>query len=372
MTIPAGLVFAAAAALSAPLLAAHGAVIGYFLDAACAAAPSSTVLAFTDVCLPEAGQQVAVVLTSCSASAVAGSLFAAPSMAAAPTCTGNAQVFAATAACAQVGASQVYAKVLDFTCASGGAAFVYALDTASAACASTGSASLVRYVPVLAGGACNAGGPEGLDVQVTASGSSVALSFFASKGGTCAAAGAAFTGVPSTGACTAAAGGAAAGIRVWAATCAMTLFAGYDVVGTRISTTMQPTETACAATCCAAAGCVAYSYAASLNGVVSSAPSVTLTGDVSVSASLATSSVGTGCRQGCCDWGPCAFYALPGQNFYSGGTATLTMTGSSTTLLPQQSSELSRSPCVLMSNVTALVPSSLMTGGIIPAFLAAG
>ena len=336
MTIPASLVFAAAAALSAPLLAAHGAVIGYFSDAACAAAPSSTVLAFTDVCLPEAGQQVAVVLTSCSASAVAGSLFAAPSMAAAPTCTGNAQVFAATAACAQVGASQVYAKVLDFTCASGGAAFVYALDTASAACASTGSASLVRYVPVLAGGACNAGGPEGLDVQVTASGSSVALSFFASKGGTCAPAGAAFTGVPSTGACTAAAGGAAAGIRVWAATCAMTLFAGYDVVGTRISTTMQPTETACAAACCAASGCVAYSFATSLADLQSSTPSTP----------ISTQTV--------------AFGQPYSYSYATYGTlAPLTAT-------------LVGAPCVLMSNVTALVPSSLMTGGIIPAFLAAG
>ena len=37
-------------------------------------------LAFTDVCLPEAGQQVAVVLTACSPTAVAGSLFAAPSV----------------------------------------------------------------------------------------------------------------------------------------------------------------------------------------------------------------------------------------------------------------------------------------------------
>jgi hypothetical protein len=365
MTIPAGLIFAAAAALSAPLLAAHGAVIGYFSDAACAAAPSSTVLAFTDVCLPEAGQQVAVVLTSCSASAVAGSLFAAPSMAAAPTCTGNAQVFAATAACAQVGASQVYAKVLDFTCASGGAAFVYALDTASAACASTGSASLVRYVPVLAGGACNAGGPEGLDVQVSASGSSVALSFFASKGGTCAAAGAAFAGAPSTGACTAAAGGAAAGIRVWAATCAMTLFAGFDVVGTRISTTMQPTETACAATCCAAAGCVAYSYSATLMSAEVFSPS---------SAVLSTSTAQT-FTYGICNNHPSVFnnnkFRFSGPVDECGDPAIYTPVYSSGTLA-ESTLKVSGSPCVLMSNVTALVPSSLMTGGIIPAFLAAG
>ena len=95
----------------------------YYADAACATS-TSKVLAFTDVCLPEAGQQVAVVLTACSASALAGSLFAAPSMAAAPTCTGNAQVFAASAACTQVGTTGVYTKALDFTCASGGAAYV--------------------------------------------------------------------------------------------------------------------------------------------------------------------------------------------------------------------------------------------------------
>jgi hypothetical protein len=322
--------------LAAAPAPARGAVIAYYADAACATS-TSKVLAFTDVCLPEAGQQVAVVLTACSASALAGSLFAAPSMAAAPTCTGNAQVFAASAACTQVGTTGVYTKALDFTCASGGAAYVYALDTASSSCASTSNAALVRYVPVLAGSACNAGGPAASDALVTASGSSVALTFYSSTGGTCTTSGASFADVPTTGTCTAVAGGGASSIKVWAATCAMTLFAGYDVVGTRISTAMQATETACAASCCAAAGCVAYSFGQGLLSVAITVPAQTINSH--------SDPYPTGDHY---------------TTYYT--TGPFVATNAITYAVP----------CTLLANVSSLVPSSLFTGGIIPAFLAKG
>ncbi len=309
----------------------HAAIIAYYSDSSCTTSPNSRVLAFTDVCLPEAGQQLAVVLTTCTATSLSGSIFASVSMVTAPTCTGNAQVFSSTSTCTQIGSTSVYSKALDFTCNSGGNAFFYALDKSTSTCASTSNSALVRYVPILAG-SCNIGGTESLDVQVTASGAVVALSFFSSTGGTCTNAGASFSDVPTTGTCKAVTGGGASSIKVWAATCAMTLFAGYDVVGTKISTTAKATETACSSACCSTAGCVAYSYGSTfLLGSGS-------TSEISISV-----------------------YSQQSGLFSTGPVPA-----------SQVSLSFSGGPCVLLSNVTSVVPSSIMTGGIIPAFLAAG
>lgn len=310
--------------------------IGYYSDATCSTL-TSTVTAYSDVCLPEAGQQVAVVLMACSSTSLTGSLFASLSMATAPVCAGSSQVFTATSVCTQIGTSSVYTRALDFTCSSGGNVFIYQLDLASRTCASTSSVSLVRYIPIVAGGVCNAGTSAALDVEATAVGSTVSLSFYTSTSGTCSGSSYVFSSVPTTGACTAVTGSATSSIKVWAATCSMRLFPGFDVVGTKISSSMVTTESLCSAACCSTSSCVAYSFAVAMADLSATTPSTAFTGITSL-----------------IDQG--------------NGPIRASVTGTLSSL----SAQFKGFPCVLLSNVTSFVPSNMWTGGIIPSFLSSG
>jgi hypothetical protein len=376
---------AAAAAVALALLAAprgaRAAVVAFYTDSACATAAQNTAQAFTDACLPVPLAQEAIYLTSCNSSAVVGSLFAAYSMAAPPPCTGAAQVFTATATCAAVPgvASSLYVKATDFTCTSNGLAYVMQHDPAAAACSSV-AASLVRYLPVVATASATciaaygtAGNRFDMTVVPGATVNTLSVSVFTSTNGGCSSQTASFTNMLALGSCTAAdtvsGSSVAKGMTIWPATpimCPMRAMTGYDVIGPQLSKTFETTEAACAMRCCVTSGCLGYSFAKGMLGTPVLVPQA---GGVAVTTtSVAQTYADPWNNQITSNLFVPKFDPNHGESLADSWTMTHTVpvlsagTGTSSPI----TATVVQALCQLLSNATALVPSNMMTGAVMP------
>lgn len=168
----------------------------------------------------------------------------------------------------------------------------------------------------------------------------------------------------------------------------MRQFPMMDVVGAVLSRTMQPDEASCMANCCSVVECVAYSFSHGLLGqdLPDVALSVTTSG---VDASTATSVSAWGDQHSRCsaNWASSAGYftysGIGGSNFELGislgavePAAAFYDGGGWSTIYPCRHSARVRStgtisgqrtrtaPCVLLTNVSYLVPSNLQRGSI--------
>lgn len=134
--------------------------------------------------------------------------------------------------------------------------------------------------------------------------------------------------------------------------CPLRLFSNRDVVGDVLSRTMQPSEASCMANCCGVNACVGYSFSFGLLTAGVTAAS----GTVGVRTDYVIDRNGNACASGTFNWpagsfdGSCATF----EHVWLHSSGDLTA-------LPQQ---LSTAPCVLLTNVTHLVPSNLARGGI--------
>ena len=346
---------------------ADAALVAFFTDAACTTAALSTAQAFTDACLPVPLQQQAVYLTNCSATTLIGSLFPAFSMSVVPPCTGAASSFTATATCAPVAGTTVYVKATDFTCTSNGLAYAMALDPATTSCSSV-PATQVRYLPLVAKGASYcipASGTNANRFDMTATPGSIVgtltIAVFSSTTGACTSQTATFTNIVALGACTAADGSASNGVtksmQIWPAPsimCAMRSMAGYDVIGPQLSQTFETTESACAMRCCTTALCLGYSFAKGSLGTPVLVPQSSV---ASTSVSSPFNDPWTNeIRDGSSFFTQC-------QNLQNGACVRKVISAGQ---VPPVMATIAQALCMLLSNATALVPSNMMTGAVMP------
>ena len=95
-------------------------------------------------------------------------------------------------------------------------------------------------------------------------------------------------------------------------------FASFDIIGSFLSTTFASSEDACARACCSSSACVGYTFHGRMLGASARSTSLTI-----------------------------------------GGVPTL----------GEVSTVVATAPCVLLSSVDQLVPSSMLSGGIKPSAL---
>ena len=286
-----------------------------------------------------------------------------------PPCTGAASSFAASATCAPVAGMSVYVKATDFTCTSNGLAYAMSLDPASTTCGSV-PATQVRYLPLVAKGAAfciPASGSNANRFDMTATPGSIVgsltIAVFSSTNGACTSQTDTFTNIITLGACTPADGSPANGItkamQVWPAPsimCAMRSMAGYDVIGPQLSQTFETTESACAMRCCTTALCLGYSFAKGSLGTPVLVPQTAV--------SVTTTSVMQTYQQ--CNYQyrtSNKFFAEDCQTNHATWMPVLSAgTGSSAPVM----ATIAQALCMLLSNATALVPSNMMTGAVMP------
>ena len=133
------------------------------------------------------------------------------------------------------------------------------------------------------------------------------------------------------------------------APCQLRLFPTFDIIGSVLSSSVQPDETACSSMCCSLNQCKGYSFFSGITGV-SVASS---TGIVSV---LSDRTYYNG--------GQCG----PGFIDVNGGrNCPLNMIGvqlgsSGSVVVPSRA--FTGIPCILLSNISELIPSNVMNGGI--------
>lgn len=131
--------------------------------------------------------------------------------------------------------------------------------------------------------------------------------------------------------------------------CPLRLFTSYDVIGSVLSSSIQTNEAACSSMCCSSSQCVGYSFFAGIVSVTVAA----ITGSASV-LSDRTYYNGGQCGPGFIDVNGGRNCPLRMNDVQLGSSGSVNVPANT----------LTGAPCVLLSSVSELVPSSVMNGGI--------
>lgn len=140
--------------------------------------------------------------------------------------------------------------------------------------------------------------------------------------------------------------------------CPVRRFPNYDIIGTVLNKTFVADDATCMLQCCNLADlCVGYSFQSGLVGV-----GISLTSGVAITDSAFGSNTGIPCGAGEIHLGG------SGNNFegcdeWSGGTKWGYYSKLRSAIL-SGSGTVTAAPCILLSNITQLMPSNGWTGGI--------
>jgi hypothetical protein len=130
--------------------------------------------------------------------------------------------------------------------------------------------------------------------------------------------------------------------------------AGYDVIGPQLSQTFETTESACAMRCCTTALCLGYSFAKGSLGTPVLVP------QSSVASTSASSPFNDPWNNNIRDGSQ--FYTQC-QNLQNGYCVRNVISAGQTAPVM---ATIAQALCMLLSNATALVPSNMMTGAVMP------